>query len=108
MEFFPTSKFKRSNHFLKATSRSEFLLLIYSICFSVSRAKGLKNCLQFAQFNFTEKVKNVIKKYGVTVKKSLSENRIFGNKNLADTILIFSYVKVATVQKFARKEVNSL
>jgi len=69
-------------------------------------------CLQFALFNFSEKLQKLfeigLKKYGVTVEKSLSEKRylenikiyniIIGNKKNSQTLFCCLYVKLATVQ----------
>ena len=62
------------------------------ICPSVSGPKALKTFLQFAIFNFSEKLQTIfetgLQKYGVFVQKSLIEN-MFRKKTFSDTVLLF-------------------
>ena len=94
------------------------------MCSSISGAKALKKmCLQFAIFNFSEKLQtehfcyrnkhlpciffgNKIKKYGVIIQKLFLKKKYIEIKN-SQTCFYFLYVKQATVQ-FESNATNSL
>ena len=70
------------------------LLLVETVCSSVSRAKALKKtCLRFVIFNFSEILKNIfeigLKKYGVIVQKFALEKKVFRNKEFRRHDFIF-------------------
>ena len=62
------------------------LFFPYLMCPSVSGAKTLEErCLQFAIFNFSEKLQNIfeigLKKYGLIIQKSLLRKKYLQIKN---------------------------
>ena len=84
--------------------KTNFVFRLFDVFLRFRGQSAKKNCLQFAIFNFSEKLQNIfglnrVKKYGVIVQKSLLKKKVFRKKK-KQTLFFSIYVKLATVQSW--------